>query len=152
MMFAALIVSSATARASEPVEIPWEKVCEAARSRELVVKTVDGSTVKGYCVSIDVNEIAVNTSNYRVVKIARTALSRLEMRRSIHSKGHQLKSLRAGMAKNLWMGFDALLSPGAPIGIVVIPGTLAWGAVAAPFCLVGDLRAKVIGTKEIKVI
>lgn len=104
---------------------------------------------QGYCVSIDADQIAVTTKDRRVVKIARKTLSRLELRRS---KGHQLSSLRSGMRKGLRTGFDSLLSPLAPYGIVAIPATLAWGAVAAPFCLLGDLKAKVTGTQELKPI
>jgi hypothetical protein len=111
--------------------------------------TSNGEKVDGYCVSITIDEIAVTTRDHRVVKIARQALSKLEMQRS---RGHQLRALHKGMHKALAMGFDNLLSPMAPAGIIGIPGTLAWGAVAAPFCLLGDLRAKVSGKQVINPI
>jgi hypothetical protein len=37
-----------------------------------------------------------------------------------------------------------------PAAVVAIPATLAWGAVSAPFCLLGDLKAKLKGMQEIK--
>jgi hypothetical protein len=54
--------------------------------------------------------------------------------------------------KGLAEGVNELLSPLAIGGIVMIPSTLAWGAVSLPFCLLGDLKAKIGGTKDIKPI
>jgi hypothetical protein len=107
--------------------------------------------VDGYRLSINVDQIAVTAENRRVVKIAHAALSRIEMSRSRNTH-QQLRSLGRGMRTGLRQGTDWLLSPYAPLGLVVVPGTLAWGAVAAPFCLVGDLKNKVKGRQEIKVI
>jgi hypothetical protein len=45
-----------------------------------------------------------------------------------------------------------LLTPAAPVAIVLVPGTFAWGALAAPFCLIGDLSNKIGGSEEIKVL
>ena len=40
----------------------------------------------------------------------------------------------------------------APVGVVAVPATLAWGIVAAPFCLLSDLADEANGVEEIKVI
>jgi hypothetical protein len=66
--------------------------------------------------------------------------------------GHQLSALGRNVQKGLRQGFEWLLSPYAPLGIVAVPATVAWGAVAAPFCLLGDLTHKASRTREIKVI
>ncbi|HLJ46106.1 MAG TPA: hypothetical protein VKU01_08870 [Bryobacteraceae bacterium] len=133
--------------AAEPVVVPWNEVCRTVSGHDLVVTTSGGEKVEGYCVSIDVNQMTVQTRDHGVIKVARKTLSRIEMQRA---KGHQLSSLRKGVHKALKDGFDALLSPWAPAGIMMIPGTLAWGAVATPFCILGDLRAKLTGTTEIR--
>jgi hypothetical protein len=52
------------------------------------------------------------------------------------------------MRRSLRAGFAALFSPYAPAGIVMVPGTLAWGAVAAPFCLIADIGAAAAGGKQ----
>jgi hypothetical protein len=44
-----------------------------------------------------------------------------------------------------------VLSPWAPIGLAAVPVLLAWDAVAAPFCLIGDLTHRDSDT-QIKVI
>jgi hypothetical protein len=136
---------------AEPVSVPWNKVCALAGARELSITTQGGETVQGVCMSINVDEIAVSTQDHRVVKIARSTLARIRVRRT-SAKGHELASLGKGTHEGLRTGFAWLLSPAAPLGIVVVPGTLAWGAIAAPFCLVGDLHYKVSGTDEIKVL
>jgi len=86
--------------------------------------------------------------DHKVVKIARATLTRLEM----SERGKSGPIPRARMHRSLKDGSDALFSPMAPAGIVLIPGTLAWGAVALPFCLLGDLHAKIHGKREIKPI
>jgi hypothetical protein len=146
---AAVMVPSPPLHAADPIETHWNQVCRVANGRELVVTTANGDTVEGYCISIDVDGIRVKTKDGQVTRIARTALARLEMRRS---KGRQLSSLRKEMHEGLKFGFGSLLSPLAPVGLVVVPGTLVWGAVATPFCLLGDLKYKAAGKREIKPI
>lgn len=136
-------------RAADPVNVPWNKLCQAARGGEMRVTTVTGDTVDGYCVAIDVNQLSVTTKDKGIVKIARTALSRLEVN---NTKGHQLRALHKDVHKGLTSSLDDLLSPKAPIGIVGVPLVLGWGAVAAPFCLLGDLRSKLVGKRELKPI
>jgi hypothetical protein len=146
----ALMAWTPPLHASDQIEVKWTEVCKVVDGHSLTITTVNGDTVDGYCLSIDVDQIVVTAKDQKVVKIARAALSRIQMSRS--KKTHQLSSLRHGMGVGLRQGFDWLLSPYAPLGLVVVPGTVAWGAVAAPFCLIGDLKDKVEGRQEIKVI
>jgi len=133
--------------AADPISVSWNQVCRFANNRELLLTTATGDTVDGFCIGIDVNEITVSTQDHRIVKIARTTLSRIEMRRA---RGHQLRSLRDDMIGGLGWGVGSLLTEWFPAGLLIIPGSLAWGAVAAPFSLLGDLKAKVSGTREIR--
>jgi hypothetical protein len=52
---------------------------------------------------------------------------------------HHLADLGNSMSKSFRRGFGWLFSPAAPLGLLTIPATVAWGAMAAPFCLLGDL-------------
>jgi hypothetical protein len=134
-----------------PIETQWEKVCTVAEGRELTLTTDKGETIQGYCISIDVNKVAIRTTGsqgQRVVQISRTTLSKLEMKRP---KTHQLAALGRGMRRELHEGARQLFSPLAPAGMVLIPATLAWGAVASPFCILGDLFAPSDQTREIRV-
>ena len=153
LALSAVMVGALPLHAAEPIQVHWNEVCRVAADRQLVITTADGNTVEGYCVSITVDQMAVTTPDRQIVKIARTALSRIQMHRSPgHQQGHQLRSLGQGMRTGLRYGFKSLLSPYAPIGIVTVPATLAWGAVAAPFCLLGDLRDRVTGKQDIQEI
>jgi hypothetical protein len=93
------------------------------------------------------NKLTVSTTDHRVVKVARNTLSRLEIHRA---NGHQLRSLGDGVRGGFRWGFGSLLSPSMLVGVVAIPATLAWGAVSTSFCLLGDLKAKLEGMREIK--
>ena len=140
-----------TGAAAVPPSVHWSEICSMAGVRELSITTQAGETVQGYCTTINVDEIVVATKDRQLVKIARSALARLRVRRSA-TRGHALTSLGRGMREGLRTGLGWLLSPAAPLGIVVVPGTLAWGAVAAPFCLMGDLGYRIGGTEEINVL
>jgi hypothetical protein len=151
-----LLAWLAPLRAASVIQVHWNEVCRITSGNLVEITTATGDRVEGYCAAVGVDEISISTKdnkNIRVVKIARTALSRIVMRSP--SKGHHLRSLGRGMRDNLREGFHSLFSEMAPMGLVHVPGTLAWGAIAAPFCLFGDLGEKLSGAdqpKEIQII
>ena len=135
MIFAAL-AGSATLRAQDSVQLPLEQVCNYARSRTIQVKTATGETVEGVCFSVSVDEIQVKTQN-GLMKVARSQLSRVsvvEMPRRQHL---------ARLGKHVKQGIDGsakmIPTEAGIVGIIGVPMTLAYGAVAAPFCLLGDI-------------
>jgi hypothetical protein len=148
LTISALLACAGSLHAAESVEVPWNDFCRVAGSRQLEIMTSSGETVMGYCVSITADEVGVSFDN-RIVKISRAALSHIQIERS---QGNQLKALGRGVRKALNNGVTWLLSPSAPAGIVAIPVALAWGAVAAPFCILGDLKHHLLGKQEIKLI
>lgn len=117
----------------------------------LMITTADGATVDGFCMSITVDEVAIRTENQKVVKIARTAFSRIQMHRRPQQE-HPLKSLGKGLRRTFQEGFDMLFTPAAPGAIVLIPAAAAWGVVATPFCALGELKNRLDGPRELKVI
>jgi hypothetical protein len=149
LTLSALLAGCVPMRAADaPVEVRWSELCRTAQNRELEITTATGETVDGYCVSINADEVGIRTGG-KIVKLGRTALSRVHMERA---QGHQLRSLGRGMHSGLKQGANWLLSPAALAGIVTIPATLAWGAVSAPFCILGDLKHHLLGKQEIKLI
>jgi hypothetical protein len=138
-----------TCLAAEPLEVRWQEVCKAANGNEIAVETSGGDQVKGYCVSISVDEMSVRTADGKVVKLARSALRAMRVRQA---KSHQLRALGKGFRGALHDSVDMLFSPLAPVGAVGVPGTIAWGAAALPFCALRDLHDWLKGSREIKVI
>lgn len=145
----AIAASSNSLMAADQAEVQWQQVCQVTHGHELQVTTATGEKVTGYCVSIDVNQMTLSTSDHKLIKVAKATLAHLEMERS---KGHQVAALRRGVHKGLADGVNNLLSPQAIGGLVLIPTTIAWGAVSLPFCLLGDLKSKLSGNREIKPI
>jgi len=136
-------------RAADTVETNWNQVCRVSHGRELLLTTATGDQVRGSCFSVDVDELGVKTKSGQVTRIARTALARIEM---ASSRGRRLHALGNAMHDGLKFGAKTLFSPMAPIGLVALPGTLAWGAIAAPFCALGDLEDPGSARQEIKLI
>ena len=134
--------------AADDIHTHWINLCHVAGAHQLNLTTTDGKTVSGTCTSMNNDEIAL-TANQSVVKIARATLTRIQM---YQPSNHHLADLGTGMAKSFSRGFSWLFSPAAPLGLITIPATVAWGAVSAPFCLLGDMGDNGPTTQEIKVI
>jgi hypothetical protein len=151
LALAGVIICSLPLCAADPDEVPWNQLCKKAMGNQLKITTADGATVDGFCMTITVDEVAISTENQKVVKVARTVLSKVQMHRGLEQQ-HPLKALGKGLHRTFREGFDMLLSPAAPVGIVVLPATAAWGVVAAPFCALGELKNKLDGPREVRVI
>ncbi len=148
LTLSAFLLCGGSLYAADPVEVHWNDLCRVAQGHQIEITTDKGETVSGYCLSINAGEVQVNMEG-RIVKLGRGALAHIVMERT---EGHQLRSLGRGMRAGLKNGFKWLLSPSAIGGIVTIPAVLAWGAVSAPFCALGDLKYRLEGKEEIKLI
>lgn len=141
LLSGAAIVFAFSAAAQSPAPTPetsveWPNLCANTTKELLTVTTESGDTVQGYCVFVQHDELTLRTVDGKMVKIARGTLRKVL---ALTVTEHRLKSLRKGMKEGLHEGVKMTFSPLAPIGLAVIPGTLAWGAVATPFCVLGDL-------------
>jgi len=150
LALSALIASVPALRAADQIQVRWDQLCQVAHDRQLTITTATGETVSGSCMSSNVDEIAISSKDRKIVKIARSALQRIQMSHS--NNGHQLSALGHTMQKGLRTGNDWLWSPQAPLGIVAIPATLAWGAFAAPFCLLHDMFHDDPSPQEVNVL
>ena len=136
---AILFALSAPAQSSTPkpdTPVEWRNLCANTMRELLVVTTESGDTVQGYCVSVQYDEVAIRTVDGKVVRIARGTFKTVL---ALAVAENRMKVLGRGMKQGLRYGVKTTFSPLAPVGLVVIPGTLAWGAAAAPFCILGDL-------------
>ena len=142
-----ILVAWAPLHAADDIHAPWNDLCHVAAGRQLNITTSDGKTVNGTCVVTNADDLTL-TVNQRAMKIARSTLTRIQMYDP--GNGHHLADLGNSMSKSFKTGFAWLFSPAAPLGLVSIPATVAWGAVAAPFCLLGDMGNNGPTTQDIK--
>ena len=134
IIFAAL-AGSVTLRADAPLQMPLSQVCGFTGSRVLTVTTASGETVEGTCFAVNVDEIQVQTKK-GILTIARSQLSRVRIyetppHRHLANLG---KDIRTGLEDSVKM----IPTEWGLVGVVGVPATLAWGAIASPFCLLGD--------------
>ena len=132
-----------------PIPARWSEICGVANRDKITIRKVDGQSVRGYCVSIDVDEMTVETKDRKIVRIARSAFRRVYVHQPVRGP---LRALGSSMRNGLEYGTQALFSPRAPVGIVTIPAVLAWGAIAAPFCLLGELGNRPVEMHEITIV
>ena len=70
-----------------------------------------------------------------------------------HAVGRFEPARRGIVTKRSGKGVALLFSTQAPEGLLAILATLAWGAIAGPFCILGDIaRQNDPATREIKII
>jgi hypothetical protein len=147
-LLSAILFGMLPMHAADSIEAQWADVCRISQNHTLTVTTEDGKTVEGLCVMVNVNEISIQT-DHGLVNVARSALKRIEMATKLpQRKGHELRRLGHGMRDGLRQGTEWLFSTSAPLGMVTIPGTLAWGAISAPFCALSDLHDKIAHSKQ----
>ena len=150
---ATLVWQAAAAGAEGPFTVHWDEICRVAENRQLSITTREGRIIEGRCVSVAADQIDLAAKEHRVITIARPNLARIRLVRDRYAKRHALASLGKGMREGFRTGVQWLLSPAAPLGLVVIPGTAAWGVVAAPFCLLGELvRTRSVEIQELTVL
>ena len=133
---------------ADSVTVDWNQICATASEHQLVATTSAGDTVAGYCVGVTVSEISVRTPDNHIVKVARDKLSKLVVRRR---NAHELRSLAEDLHHGFHEGFQALFTHNALEALFVIPGTVVWGAVGAPFAVLGDLAHLDDPDKEINI-
>ena len=148
LTFSGSLVLCGPAYSAEPVEVHWNDFCRVTEGRQLEITTDTGDTITGYCIRINADEVQVR-QRAKIAKLGRKALAQITVDRS---EGRQLQKLSHGIRTGLRNGFKWLLSPQAIEGIVTIPATLAWGAISAPFCAIGDLKHLAEGARQIKLI
>jgi hypothetical protein len=141
LLFATAVLIAFSAPAQSPAPTPetpveWPNLCARTARELLVVTTGSGDTIRGYCVFVQHDELTIRTVDGKIVKIARGTLTKVL---ALSVPEHRLKALGKGMKEGFHNGVKMTFSPLAPVGLAVIPGTLAWGAVATPFCILGDL-------------
>ncbi len=114
----------------------WNDLCQVAAGRQVNVTTSDGKNLTGSCLATSSDQLSL-VSTDGVVKIARATLTRIQVWQP--GNRHHLKDLGNNMDSSFQLGFVFLRSPAAPIGLAIIPATVAWGAVAVPFCALADI-------------
>jgi hypothetical protein len=133
---------SPTPTPDTPVE--WPNLCTDTARELLVVTTESGDTIEGHCFFVQHDELTIRTVDGKMVQVARGTLRKVL---ALKVPEHRLKALGKGMRRGLRDGVRMTFSPLAPVGLAVIPSTLAWGAVATPFCILGDLFGGKFGGK-----
>ena len=115
----------------------WVEVCRTADNHSVTVKTKNHGSVTGACSNVDETQIQLFTHERGLLTISRRDVTAIYKR--VQTTNHQLATLKQDVGQQFHQDFRWLFSPAAPLGLVAVPITAVWGAVAAPFCWIGDL-------------
>lgn len=131
-----VVTISALPLFASSVTVDWNKICSKAGDHRITATTLAGNTISGHCQGVSETELSVRSAHQTVVRIARDNLARVLVHRE---KGYGIRSVLSETAEGLLWGVGCLASPYFPLGIVLIPASLVWGAVRLPVYAVDDL-------------
>jgi hypothetical protein len=124
-----------SAGAKDPMTAPWDGLCGAIGWHDVSITTRSGKTLKGACFSTNARQLTLGRGQ-KVVKIDRTEILRIRLRP--YNRHRLLPKLGDQVADMFVLGSFSLATPAAPMGILLIPVSLAYGAVGTPICAVHD--------------
>lgn len=122
-----------TLQAAPSEQLLWSQLATRLQGKQVTVKTKDGKSVSGRFFTVGRDGIYFGgTQN----KIPRDGVQSLHWEAP---DAHQTEKL-GNMLGHAYRHSGSLLgTPMAPFGVIEIPVITAWGAAAAPFCLLADL-------------
>jgi hypothetical protein len=136
--------------ASGKITSRWSELCTVSLGSELSLVSTSGKTVKGQCASTGESDISLNNHG-RLLKMERSDVSKIRMLRLVNH--HLLPALGNQVGELLFGGLLTLASPYAPLGLVIVPAALVYGAAAAPVCAAHDLAQKIFhGRKSVEIV
>jgi hypothetical protein len=131
----AVLVCAAQAYAAPAIEAPWTSLCLVSNGKRLLVTKTDGTTLDGYCASTTNDELAL-TRNAGEVRVARAAISRLRM---VRPRKRRLWEFWKDQGPLIGGSFEILGSEAWAWGLMAVPATIGWGAIATPYYMAVDL-------------
>jgi len=123
-----------TLQAAPSEQLLWKDLAAKLQGKQVTVKMKDGKSISGRFFTVGRDGIFF--SGGAPDKIPRDAVQSLHWETP---DAHQTEKL-ANMLGHAYRHSGSLLgTPMAPFGVIEIPVITAWGAAAAPFCLLADL-------------
>lgn len=129
-------VAALTLQAAPSEQIRWKDLGARLQGKLVTITTKDGKSLHGRFFTVRPEGIYISDPNQE--KISRDAVVSLHWEAPFKSQTQKL----GNMLSRAYRHSGKLLgTPMGPFGLVELPAITAWGAAAAPFCLLGDLFA-----------
>jgi hypothetical protein len=128
------VVVSFTLQAAPAEQIRWKDLAARLQGKLVTITTKDGRSLHGQFLTVRPEGIYMGGVPQE--KISREAVVSLHWEAPFKSQTQKLGNMLAHAYRH---SGKLLGTPMGPFGLVELPVITAWGAAAAPFCLLGDL-------------
>jgi hypothetical protein len=146
----AILTAAVPAVAANQMSLPWHQLAYYIEGHNLTVAADGTVPFEGKCLRVDYDALIFeNPNGPSPIRLVRSKVENIKVR---DIGGRQMTRLlnRTGPALNY--GRKAIVSPAAPLGLVVTPAVVGYFLFSTPFCLLGDLLATLDSPLEIRVV
>jgi hypothetical protein len=134
-VLASAVILSTQAAPSETLR--WKDLTNYLRGKVVTITTKDGRSLKGKDFAVRPDSILITDG--APVSVPRQAVLSLHWESIHEAETHKLGRM---LSHGYRHSFGLLGTPAGPFALVELPAITAWGAAAAPFCILGDLLSE----------
>jgi hypothetical protein len=127
-------VAALTLEAAPSEQLHWKDLAARLQGKLVMIATKNGKSLHGRFFTVRPEGIYIGDGNQE--KLSRDAVVSLHWEAPFKSQTQKLGNMLARAYRH---SGKLLGTPMGPFGLVELPAITAWGAAAAPFCLLGDL-------------
>jgi hypothetical protein len=143
---------TAPAIAADKLSLPWKQLPPQVEGRRLTITTTDQANgYRARCLRVEDDGLVLENpwASGEALKVDRKKVTRI---RVDDRGGRQMARLEERTGPKLDLLMQSLFTPAAPVGLVGTPLVAAYFVVATPFCVIGDLLARLRPALEIDIV
>ncbi len=146
-----VIAASASAVAADKLSVQWNQLAQQVEGRRVTVTTSDPNSFRGRCLRVEYDWLVIENpwAAGQPLKLDRKKVVKI---RVDDRGGRSLARLESHAGPTLELLLESVFTPMAPVGLVGTPVVAAYFVVATPFCLIGDMFARLRPPLDIDIV
>jgi hypothetical protein len=143
---------AAPAVAADKLSLQWAQLAPQVEGRRLTVTTTDQTNgYRARCLRVETDGLVIENpwTAGQPLKIERQKVTKI---RVDDRSGRNMARLEDKTGPTLDLLLQSVFTPAAPVGLVGTPVVAAYFVAATPFCLIGDLFARLRPALDIDIV
>jgi hypothetical protein len=152
LILSTIFAVAAPAVAADKLSLQWDQLAPQLEGRRLTVTTTDQSNgYRARCLRVEADGILIENpwAGGQPLKLDRQKVTKI---RVDDRSGRNMARLEDRTGPTLDLLLQSVFTPAAPIGLVGTPVVAAYFVAATPFCLIGDLFARLRPALDIEIV
>jgi len=152
LILSTIFAVTAPAVAADKLSLQWGQLAPQIEGRRLTVTTTDQTNgYRARCLRVESDGLIIENpwAAGQPLKLDRQKITRIHLE---DRSGRNMAHLEDKTAPTMDLLLQSVLSPAAPIGLIGTPVVAAYFVAATPFCVVGDLFARLRPPLDIEIV